>query len=162
KPTPSQNVTINLIHRLVERGVLTKEDADELIKQAEQDAVSAREMAKQKRAPSSVENEVASQYYAEPTPIPSSAGSTTRLTSRSEAAAPAEGDDAVSVSYVPEVVKEELREEIKQEVMEQARSENWASPRTFPPWVLRLTPFMDVRLRYEGIFFPSGNDTSGS
>jgi len=161
KPTPSQNVTINLIHRLVERGVLTKEDADELIKQAEQDAVTAREMAK-KRAPSSVENEVASQYYAEPTPIPSSAGSTTRLTARSEPAAPAEGDDAVSVSYVPEVVKEELREEIRQEVMEQARSENWANPRTFPPWVLRLTPFMDVRLRYEGIFFPSGNDTSGS
>ena len=26
KPTPSQNVTINLIHRLVERGVLTQAD----------------------------------------------------------------------------------------------------------------------------------------
>jgi hypothetical protein len=45
RPTPSQNVTVNLIHRLVERGVLTKSDADELIKQAEQDAATAREMA---------------------------------------------------------------------------------------------------------------------
>src|ERR1700732_1991475 len=31
QPTPSQNITINLIHRLVQRGVLTQEDADELI-----------------------------------------------------------------------------------------------------------------------------------
>ena len=35
---PSQNVTVNLINRLVQRGVLTKEDASELIRQAEADA----------------------------------------------------------------------------------------------------------------------------
>ena len=38
----SENVTINLINRLVQRGVLTKDDAEELIKQAEGDAVQAR------------------------------------------------------------------------------------------------------------------------
>src|SRR5262245_3559619 len=45
KPKParkSQNVTINLINRLVERGVLSNEDAAELIKQAEEDTVEAR------------------------------------------------------------------------------------------------------------------------
>jgi len=142
---------------------LTKADADELIKQAEQDAATAREMAKQKRAPSSAEDEVTSQYYAEPTPIPRSASRSSALpTSPSEPNPPAEGDDAVSVTYVPEVVKEQLREEIKQEVMEQARNENWANPRTLPPWILRLTPFMDLRLRYEGVFFPDGNDNTGA
>jgi hypothetical protein len=162
KPTPSQNVTINLIHRLVERGVLTKADADELIKQAEQDAATAREMAvKQRKTQSSSENDLASQYFAEPTPIPRSASRTPPSTPP-EPNPPAEGDDAVDVTYVPEVVKEQLREEIRQEVMEQARNENWANPRTFPPWVLRLTPFMDIRLRYEGIFFPSGNDNTGA
>lgn len=40
--TPSQNVTINLINRLVERGVLTHQDAEELIKQAIADAAKAR------------------------------------------------------------------------------------------------------------------------
>jgi hypothetical protein len=161
KPTPSQNVTINLIHRLVERGVLSKVDADELIKQAEQDAATAREMAvKQKRPQSAPESDVASQYFAEPTPIPRSASRT--AAARPEPNPPAEGDDAVTVSYVPEVVKEQLREEIRQEVMEQARNENWANPRTFPTWVLRLTPFMDLRLRYEGIFFPEGNDNTGA
>ncbi len=175
KPTPSQNVTINLIHRLVERGVLTKADADELIKQAEQDAATAREMAiKQNKSQPAPENELASQYFAEPTPIPRSANrSTTGPSTPPEPNPPAEGDeDAVSVSYVPEVVKEQLREEIRQEVMEQARNENWANPRTFPPWVLRFSPFMDLRLRYEGIFFPEvifrnglrvqGNDNTGA
>src|SRR6478672_11420975 len=38
----SQNVTINLINRLVERGVLTKQDATELIHMAEEDAAAAR------------------------------------------------------------------------------------------------------------------------
>jgi hypothetical protein len=41
-PAPlSENVTINLINRLVERGVITQQDADELIKQAETDAATA-------------------------------------------------------------------------------------------------------------------------
>src|SRR5882724_1131762 len=39
---PSQNVTVNLINRLVERGVLPKQDAADLIKLAEDDAAVAR------------------------------------------------------------------------------------------------------------------------
>jgi len=46
-PTPSQNVTINLINRLVQRNVLSKEDAADLIQQAEADAVAARQAAAQ-------------------------------------------------------------------------------------------------------------------
>ena len=164
KPTPSQNVTVNLIHRLVERGVLTKADADELIKQAEQDAATAREMAvKQNRSQAAPESDVASQYFTEPTPIPrSTARSAGPPSSPPEPNPPAEGDDEVSVSYVPDIVKQQLRDEIKQEVMQQARTENWANPRTLPPWILRITPFMDLRLRYEGTFFPDGNDNSGA
>src|SRR5262249_27654428 len=152
KPTPSQNVTVNLINRLVERGVLTQADATELIKQAEEDAAAARVMAvKQSRSEASGTEEVGSQFS--PDPPPSSA---------SELNPTADGEDAVSVSYVPEVVKEQLREEIKQDVMEQARAENWANPRIFPTWALHITPFADLRLRYEGIFYPSGNDDTGA
>jgi hypothetical protein len=43
--TPSQSVTLNLINRLVQRGVLTKEDASDLIKMAEQDAANAQAQA---------------------------------------------------------------------------------------------------------------------
>jgi hypothetical protein len=42
-PAPlSENVTDNLINRLVDRGVITKQDAIELLKQAEDDAAAAR------------------------------------------------------------------------------------------------------------------------
>jgi hypothetical protein len=125
----SQNVTINLINRLVERGVLTKQDATELIHMAEEDAAAARA-------------EATAAAQATPPPPPE--------------------EDAVRVTYVPEVVKRELREEIKQEVMTQAREENWAAPRTFPDWISRFKFFADLRVRYEGDFFPSGNDNTGA
>ena len=40
-PAPSPNVTINLINRLVQKGILKPAEADELIKQAEADAATA-------------------------------------------------------------------------------------------------------------------------
>ena len=47
---PSQNVVINLITRLMQRGVLTRGDAVELIEQAEKDAEVARQNAEAARA----------------------------------------------------------------------------------------------------------------
>ncbi len=161
QPTPSQNVTINLIHRLVQRGVLTKEDADELIKQAEDDAARARALAEKQAARV---DETAPQLYNEPPPLPqtTTASTTTGPTDVAPDVESSDGEDAVSVSYVPEIVKKQLRDEIREEVMAQAREENWANPRTFPAWVLRFTPFADLRLRYEGIYFPFGNDNLGA
>jgi hypothetical protein len=127
KPKPSQNVTINLINRLVERGVLTKGDAAELITQAEADAAQARAEAKADAAQGL-----------------------------------AMDDDTVRVTYVPETVKAEIREQLKDMVLAQARVEGWANPRAFPDWTSRVTLFGDVRLRYEGVFFPDGNDNTGS
>src|SRR5262249_59037715 len=73
KPTPSQNVTINLINRLVERGVLTQADATELIKQAEEDAAAARVMAVEKSASQTPgPQEIRCQVFAPPPPSPAS------------------------------------------------------------------------------------------
>ena len=47
---PTQNVTVNLITRLMQRGVLTRGDAVELIQQAEGDAEIARANAEAARA----------------------------------------------------------------------------------------------------------------
>lgn len=121
-PSPSQNVTINLINRLVQKGVLTHEDANELIKQAEEDAAAARMLA----------------------------------------AAPPASDDSVRVTYIPEIVKQQLRDQLKDDVLKQARDERWANPRMFPDWAKRFTFFGDVRVRYEGTYFPTGNDNTGS
>lgn len=71
-------------------------------------------------------------------------------------------DDEVRVAYVPESVKAQLRAEIKQDVMEQARAENWASPRMMPDWVMRFRFFGDLRSRFEGQYYPTGNDNTGA
>ena len=126
--TPSLNLTVNLINRLVERGVLTKKDAEDLLRQAQEDVTRAQEAAAAKVAP---------------TPPP-----------------PAE--DEVRVTYVPEVVKAQIRNEIKEEVMNQAREEHWAAPNNMPEWVDRFRLFGDLRVRYEGDFYPSGNDNTGA
>jgi hypothetical protein len=124
-PARSQNVTINLINRLVQRGVLAKEDAADLIKQAEDDAATARAEA------------VANQL-------------------------PPMTDDTVRVTYIPESVKKQMRDQIKQEVMTQARNENWAAPRSLPEWVTRVRFSGDIRVRYESLLYPEGNDNTGA
>jgi len=63
---------------------------------------------------------------------------------------------------VLEVVKQQLADEVKTAVMQQARDENWASPREIPDWVTRFRFFGDIRTRYEGDLYPSGNDNTGA
>jgi hypothetical protein len=133
---PSENVTLNLINRLVQRGILTKEDAGDLIRQAKEDAQRASQQ-------SQVAQQAASQ-----------AASAQQMAL--EAAAPPTSDEAISVSYVPEIVKSEMRDEIKRDVMAAAQSEGWAQPNV-PEWVKKFRPFMDFRFRYQGINFPDGN-----
>lgn len=133
---PSENVTLNLINRLVQRGILTKEDASDLIRQAKEDAQRA-----------SQQSQIAQQAATQ---------AATAQQMAMEAAAPPSSDDAVSVSYVPEIVKAEMRDEIKRDVMAAAQSEGWAQPNV-PEWVRKFRPFMDFRSRYQGIYFPDGN-----
>jgi hypothetical protein len=124
----SQNVTINLINRLVERGVLSAEDARELIQQAENDAAEARAQ------------------------VPKTATET-----ESEQTT----NDTVRVPYIPEIVKVQMRDEIKADLLKQALVEHWAVSNSVPDWVSRYLVYGDIRLRYEDLFFPKGNDSSG-
>lgn len=131
----TENVTINLINRLVERGVLTAKDSAELIQMAKEDAVIA-------RAEASAEKKevVAAAIAALPAPAP---------------AAPA--DDTVRVTYIPEYLKAQIKEEIRQDVMTTAADENWADPHSYPEWMANFHPSGDIRLRIETQSFPSGN-----
>ncbi|MES2658180.1 MAG: putative porin [Verrucomicrobiota bacterium] len=125
---PSPNVTVNLINRLVEKKILSRQEADEMIQQAEADAVAAQQQA-------SAQADIA-------------------------ALPPAPSPDDMRVTYIPEVVKNNMRDEIKQELMAQAREEKW-SEKQYPEWTDRFRPFGDIRGRYEGTYFPEGNDNTG-
>lgn len=134
KPT-SPNATINLVNLLVKQGVLKPEQADALIKQAEDEAYVSRQAAKD----ATVKADEAAK-------------------AASAAASAANPPGTRHVTYVPEVVKEQLREEIKQQVMARAEKENWASPGAYPEWAERIHFYGDFRARYQGSFFPTGND----
>ncbi|MEO5913108.1 MAG: putative porin [Luteolibacter sp.] len=126
---PSPNVTVNLINRLVEKKILTREEANVMIQQAQADAAAAQQQ---------------QQAQADIAALP-----------------PAPGPDDMRVTYIPEVVKNNMRDEIKQELMAQAREEKW-SEKHYPEWTDRFRPFGDIRGRYDGTFFPAGNDASGA
>ncbi len=142
-PSPSQNVTINLINRLVQRGVLTKEDAAELIQQAEADAQLAQAQVSATQSAVAQAQAAAQQAIAQTPP-------------------PAEDDGSVRVTYVPQIVKSEITSQVKDEVMAQAREEGWAAPKLIPGWLANFKPFADTRVRFEIDNFPSGNDNTGA
>lgn len=141
---PSQNVTINLINRMVKKGLLTKEEAEELIQQAASDAAVARTQAQADAtdAAAQVVREAVAQRIMPEVPLPS--------------------DDTVRVTYIPETVKKQIRDEIRQEVMAKAKSENWVEGKKQPEWVSRFRVKGDIRLRYEGVYFANGNDNTGA
>lgn len=138
KPT-SSNATVNLVNLLVQQGVLKEEQAQALIKQAEDEAYVSRQAAKDATAKADDATKAAT-----------------------AAAAAAQPPGTRHVTYVPEVVKRQLREEIKQEVMAKAQKENWASPGTYPEWAQRIRFYGDARVRYQGNYFPAGNDQAGA
>lgn len=130
---PSTSVTANLIARLVEKGILTQEEATIMIRQAEQEAAAAQQAAYSRQAASDI-----ALLPPELTP-----------------------EEEMRVTYVPEVVKNTMRDEIKQELMAEAREGKWTRDAA-PEWTSRFRPFGDLRVRYENIFFPDGNDNTGA
>jgi hypothetical protein len=133
----SQNVTINLINRLVQRGALTQSDAVDLIRLAEQDAVIA-----QNQAQVLAETKVALEQAAPPPP-------------------PAD-EDEYRVTYIPDTVKDQIREDLRQDVMNQAKREGWAAPNAFPEWTSRIKLFGDIRMRHDNFMYSAGNDITGA
>jgi hypothetical protein len=144
---PSQSLTVNLINRMVQRGMLSKEDASDLLKQAEADTAQAQAhaAAEQKSAIETAVNQALAKANLEPTSLEPSAT-----------------EDSMHVTYIPEMVKQQMRDEIKEEVMAQAREEHWVAPNSIPGWVTRFRLTGDIRIRGEGAYFPDGNDNTGA
>lgn len=150
RTAPSTSLTVNLIKRMVAKGLLDKDEAADLIKEAEAETAAAHAqnvVQQQEEIRIAVADAV------------SKAGADSF---QPDAALMAASDDSVRVTYIPENVKAEMREQIKQEVMDQARDERWAAPRLMPEWALKIKLFGDVRVRYEGDFFGNSNDNTGA
>ncbi|MCX6840449.1 MAG: putative porin [Verrucomicrobia bacterium] len=134
---PSQNVTLNLINRLVQKGVLSQAEAADLIQGAEADAAFAKAQAQALADTQAVVMAQGTMPPVEPDP------------------------EEVRVTYIPESVKAEIRDQLRTEVFTQAREQQWAAPNAAPEWTQRIKLFGDIRGRQESIMYPSGNDTTG-
>lgn len=134
KSAKSPNATINLVNLLVKQGVLTQEQADGLIKQAEDEAYVARQAARDATAKAEA-----------------------AATQASAASAAASPPGTKRVTYVPELVRKQIRDEIREEVMAKAEKEGWASPGKYPEWAERIRFYGDMRARYEAVNYPKGN-----
>jgi hypothetical protein len=132
---PTESVVINLINLLVKRGVLTQQNASELISEARTEAVQARAV--------------------RGSAVAGAAGGVAGATVVNGPTRP--GD--VAVPYVPQVVRDQIRDQVKQEVIAQAKEENWAQPNTFPDWVSRIKIDGDLRVRDEFHFYSPRNVT---
>ncbi|OYW77299.1 MAG: hypothetical protein B7Z37_04840 [Verrucomicrobia bacterium 12-59-8] len=134
---PSQNVTLNLINRLVQKGILTHAEASDLIQGAEEDAAFAKFQA---QALAETQAAVAAQNVMPPVQP---------------------DNEEVRVTYIPESVKAQIRDQLRTEVFAQAREQNWAAPNSAPEWTQRIKMFGDIRTMYQGFNFPNGNANNG-
>lgn len=144
EPTPTESVVVNLINRLVERGVLTQADASELAAQAQRDAA------------------VASQNAAAAALV------------AADAAMATEEDIVVThiPEPVKDRLREEIREEILADlpsvedthfvIAEGGKEAVMGGLEAPPSWQKNIRLFGDFRLRYEATRFPPGNDNTGS
>jgi hypothetical protein len=138
KRAVAPNATVNLLNLLAEKGVITREQANELIPQVDNEDFVVREALKDAATKADDAAKAA--------------------TAAASAAAP---PGSRRVSYVPDSVKRELRDEVRNEVMTKAKNEGWASPGAYPEWASRIKFSGDIRGRFEGQFFPSGYNATG-
>lgn len=122
-----RSTTTNLVNLLVQEGVLSKDKAGALLKQAEQDAEKAKE------------KDVAATPATSIDPVDA-----------------AIDQKMVRVQYVPEIVKKQMKEEIKDEVMTTLNYKA-GERLGLPDWIGRLNWEGSLRLRAETDKFPEGN-----
>lgn len=123
-----RNTTISLLNLLVQQGVLTREKADELIRQSQQTGEK-----------------------------PGSGTPGTAAATGASAAAGSGQPPVIRVPYVPETVKQQIREEVKEDVLAQAKRERWGDPGVLPDWLNRISFAGDVRFRGQADRFPTDN-----
>src|ERR1700730_8401608 len=125
-----RNTVINLLQALVEKGLLTREQAEQLVKQA-QDKATADEAAKAaKNAAQAKEDENAVRVPYVPQIVKD------------------EISKQVAKTVEPTVVAD---------VVDQAKKERWGIPGALPEWLSRVSVFGDVAVRGQSDLFDKNN-----
>ena len=150
--TPTGNVVINLINKLVERGVLTKDDAQGMVSQAQAEA----EVQK-------VQQESDMFAIAQVAAVQTM---TDQALSGQKPVSPLEAarqEMMTSVNYIPAPVRAQITEDIKRELgLTVGGSQENKAPPGLPTLLARLKPEGEIRFRYEADLYPTGNNNEGA
>jgi hypothetical protein len=130
-----------LIAILVQKGVLTRADANSILHEAQAAASQA----------------AASQVAA--TAAQSSGAAAANTVSVTSSEAP---DGTVHVTYVPQVVRDQIAAAVTANLTAQQQAQGYSGVPEVPDWVNRMHFYGDFRFRYETDLFPHGNDNTGA
>ena len=125
--------TTALIQALVDQGLLSRERADVLLRQAAARPATATENA--------AANAAAPSWGTPLVPGATAGGA----------------PPVVRVPYLPESLRAQIKESVKLDVLATAREEGWADARQLPPWLRSVTFASDLRVRMQSDRFASTN-----
>ncbi len=125
-----RNTVINLLQTLVEKGLLTREQATLLVKQAQDKAAADATARNSSGAPTEQEEQNAVRVPYVPQIV----------------------QDRIS-----DQVAKQVEPKVVDSVVAQAKTQGWGVPGALPDWVSRLKPFGDVTFRYQSDMYARDN-----
>ena len=125
-----RNTVINLLQALVDKGLLTREQAEQLVKQAQTKAAADAAALAAKNAAQAKEEENAVRVPYVP---------------------------QIVKDEISKQVAEEVKPAVVADVVKEAKDEKWGVPGALPEWLSRVRVFGDVTVRYQGDIYPRDN-----
>src|SRR5215475_9741559 len=125
-----RNTVINLLQALVEKGLLTREQAEQLVRQAQTKAQADAAAAAARSATQAQEEQNAVRVPYVP---------------------------QIVQDQISQQVAQEVKPQVVEEVKQQAKAERWGVPGALPDWLSRIHPFGDETLRAQADLFPKDN-----
>jgi len=148
--TPTGNIVVNLIGKLVEKGILSPQDAETMVVQAQAEAEA-------QKAQSESDMFAIAQIAAVQTMTDQA------LAEQKTPGALEASREAMRVSYIPAPVRDQITEEVRRKLAEDGFG---AGAEKIPPGLLetlaRLKPEGEIRMRFEANLYPEGNDNTGA
>jgi Putative porin len=125
-----RNTVVNLLQAMVEKGLLTREQAQQLVKQAQDKAAADAAAAAAKKAEVAKEDQNAVRVPYVP---------------------------QIVKDEISKQVEQEVKPAIVADVVKEAKEERWGVPAALPEWLSRVRVYGDVTVRGQADRFPSDN-----
>jgi hypothetical protein len=146
--TPMGNIVVNLINKLVERGVIGPDDAKAMITQAQAEAET-------QKAQNESDMFAIAQIAAVQTMTDQAVAQQASMSPLEASRREMEAD--MRVTHIPAPVREQITEEIRRELAGKIGGGENQPPPGLPALLAKLRPEGEIRFRYEADLYPSDN-----